>query len=329
MKYQCEVIQDLLPLYHDKVCSPASGQMVEEHMKECGICREIAEKLDNTAYDCEFQEEKKNVIGKYAKEMKRKTVVVGAVMAGVLLIPVLVCLICNLAIGHSLDWFFIVLTALLVVASVTVVPLVAERYKGLLTLGGFTASCLLLLLTCNIYAGGNWFAIAATAVILGLSVVFMPYILTQIPLPDVLRRQKALLCMLADTLFLFGMLTAIGFWAGGQGYWRNAFSITGICAALVWIIFIIIRYLKTGGFVKAGLCTIIIGVFSAFINDIIGWILREESQSSIFNADFLNWTDWRTINGNIWVIVLAASVAAGIICILYGCLHTGRKESST
>ena len=39
MKYDCEVIRDLLPLYHDGVCSGKSREMVEEHLKECGGCQ--------------------------------------------------------------------------------------------------------------------------------------------------------------------------------------------------------------------------------------------------------------------------------------------------
>ena len=42
MKYNCEVIQDLLPLYTDGICSNASAQMVEEHLKECAACEKLA-----------------------------------------------------------------------------------------------------------------------------------------------------------------------------------------------------------------------------------------------------------------------------------------------
>ena len=39
MKVSCEIIKDLLPLYHDGVCSNESRQMVEEHLSECEKCR--------------------------------------------------------------------------------------------------------------------------------------------------------------------------------------------------------------------------------------------------------------------------------------------------
>ncbi|MDF2936625.1 MAG: hypothetical protein K0Q90_1998, partial [Paenibacillaceae bacterium] len=39
MKLSCDVIQDLLPLYHDGVCSQASKALVEEHLASCELCK--------------------------------------------------------------------------------------------------------------------------------------------------------------------------------------------------------------------------------------------------------------------------------------------------
>jgi len=38
MKYPCNLIQDLLPLYHDGVCSEESNKIIENHLKECSSC---------------------------------------------------------------------------------------------------------------------------------------------------------------------------------------------------------------------------------------------------------------------------------------------------
>lgn len=38
MKISCEVIKDLLPLYHDGVCSSDTKEMVEEHLTTCSEC---------------------------------------------------------------------------------------------------------------------------------------------------------------------------------------------------------------------------------------------------------------------------------------------------
>ncbi|MDR1542385.1 MAG: zf-HC2 domain-containing protein [Clostridiales bacterium] len=39
MNISCEVIKDLLPLYHDGVCSDESKSMVEEHLLGCDGCK--------------------------------------------------------------------------------------------------------------------------------------------------------------------------------------------------------------------------------------------------------------------------------------------------
>ena len=46
MKIECKVIEDLLPLYSDHVCSDASGKLVEEHLKECEKCRSMLNRVD-------------------------------------------------------------------------------------------------------------------------------------------------------------------------------------------------------------------------------------------------------------------------------------------
>ncbi|MCL2811838.1 MAG: zf-HC2 domain-containing protein [Clostridia bacterium] len=45
MKLPCETIRDLLPLYHDGVCSAQSVQAVEEHLLECPSCAEALEAI--------------------------------------------------------------------------------------------------------------------------------------------------------------------------------------------------------------------------------------------------------------------------------------------
>ncbi|MEA4815465.1 MAG: zf-HC2 domain-containing protein [Lachnospiraceae bacterium] len=40
MKIPCQIIKDLLPLYHDDVCSKETRALVEEHIGECAACKE-------------------------------------------------------------------------------------------------------------------------------------------------------------------------------------------------------------------------------------------------------------------------------------------------
>ncbi|RDU23702.1 zf-HC2 domain-containing protein [Anaerosacchariphilus polymeriproducens] len=47
MNISCEIIKDLLPLYHDGVCSKDSKDMVEEHLQQCESCRSELQAMDN------------------------------------------------------------------------------------------------------------------------------------------------------------------------------------------------------------------------------------------------------------------------------------------
>ncbi|MBD5551950.1 MAG: hypothetical protein HDQ96_12390 [Lachnospiraceae bacterium] len=319
MKYECELIRDLLPLYHDNVCSRVSRSVVEEHLDECIQCKKIEEKLRNTVYDEKLLTEKESVIGAHTKKVRRKTFIAGACIAGILMIPVGVCLICNIAIGHSLDWFFIVLAALMVFASLTVVPLVVEERRGLYTLGTFTVSLLLLLLVCNIYSGGRWFFVASSAVLLGLSVVFLPFVVYQIRLPEPLTHQKGFLVMAVDTALLYGVVIIALFHSGaGRLYLLKGLMICTVCLLLPWGMFWVIRYAKANEFTKVGTCTVMTGVFCAFINDIIRLILEGRCRMGILNANLSCWNEKLTrkneidtFSANILLLTLLFSLAVG------------------
>lgn len=45
MKLSCDIVQDLLPLYEDEVCSPGSRAAVEAHLQTCESCREYRESV--------------------------------------------------------------------------------------------------------------------------------------------------------------------------------------------------------------------------------------------------------------------------------------------
>ena len=42
---KCELIQDLLPLYHDECCSDESVRVVEEHLETCPACRAVLQDI--------------------------------------------------------------------------------------------------------------------------------------------------------------------------------------------------------------------------------------------------------------------------------------------
>ena len=322
IKYECELIRDLLPLYQDGVCSQSSQKAVEEHLKNCCNCAQMAERLKNYEVDEVLIKEKNNVLTTHEKKERRKTVTIGMITAGVLFVPVIVCLICNLAIGHALNWFFIVLSSLILVASITVLPLVAERKKWIWTIFGFTCSLLFLLLTCCIYTGGSWFLVAAAGSILGLSVLLAPYVVGNIPLPRFLQNKKGLVVMIWDTVWIYLLIAACGIFVKGEYfYWHTGLCITTYCLWLPWFVFVVCRYFKMDKLIKSGLIVIAGGVYTAFTNDVICKVTGINQGGSIFDADMITGGTidrLEALNGNILLTVLILSVLAGGILILAG-----------
>ena len=45
MKTSCKIIEDLLPMYHDGICSEESSDLIEEHLRECPNCSQILASL--------------------------------------------------------------------------------------------------------------------------------------------------------------------------------------------------------------------------------------------------------------------------------------------
>ena len=332
MKYSCSVVKDLLPLYHDNVCSEASRAIVEEHLLECDACKNEMGKIDNEIYDIDLQKEKEDVVERYTKKFKRKSMLVGVALSGVLGIPVLVCLIVNIATGNALDWFFIVLASIMVAASVTVVPLIAETKRGLLTLGSFTGSTLLLLAVICIYTHGNWFFIPAFSILLAMSICFLPYVLNQLPLSGFFKENKGLISIVADVVLLYLLIAIIGLYARNTDYWRIALQVTTICVLFAAGIFAIIRYMKVNGFTKAGICILAFGFFSVLINDVIDWLLAGFWHFRIADANLLYWNNNTVINANSGLLGLLSCGVMGVIFLLVGryrkCILSSRNPNN-
>ena len=247
MKYSCEVVRDLIPLYLDDVASASSRRVVEAHLAECDGCRALLRQMRNEELEQAIAGEREDVIAGQRRFFQRRSAVIGSVVAGVFMIPILVCLIVNLASGAGLSWFFLVLAALLVAASLSVVPLMAPEDKRLWTLGSFTLSLLLLFGVCCLYTGGSWFFVASTSVLFGLSLIFLPFAVKSRALSERLGERRGLAVMAADTALFAVMMLAIGLHVGAPGFFRVAVPIALPLVLLAWALFFLIRNGKKAG----------------------------------------------------------------------------------
>ena len=67
---ECDIVQDLLPLYYDKACSEASCSFVEKHMAGCSDCQKIYNELQENNVDEVLAKES----NEYLKDMQKKSV---------------------------------------------------------------------------------------------------------------------------------------------------------------------------------------------------------------------------------------------------------------
>lgn len=82
MKYHCDMIQDLLPLYLDKVCSEESKKEIEDHLSECSDCKDFfaamceADKMGIDAHNTDRERQKAASFQAVKKKLFRKQILV-------------------------------------------------------------------------------------------------------------------------------------------------------------------------------------------------------------------------------------------------------------
>ena len=92
-KISCDIIQDMLPLYYDEVCSADSRKMIEEHLQECEKCSNIFQKLKTECVvDTKENAEsiQSSVMGKMAHSWKRsllRSFIIGIVIQNSMVSP--------------------------------------------------------------------------------------------------------------------------------------------------------------------------------------------------------------------------------------------------
>ena len=197
----------------------------------------------------------------------------------------LACFICNIAINHTLSWFFLVLTSIAVAFSLTSLPSLLKKNKGIITLGAFTGSLILLFMTCCLFTGGGWFLVATIPTLFGLLLIFFPFGLRGMMLPKCLSNQKTLIYFIINTVFLFvTILVSMGYAGNLSEDASVALQITAVSLIPAWAMMIVIRYLKINGLFKASICLFIGAIFSFIVNSFLDVIIDNKPSENKSNT---------------------------------------------
>lgn len=226
-------------------------------------------------------------------------------------ISLITCFIVNLAVDHKLSWFFIVLTAELVAFTLTSLPVLIQKHKALTTILAFFVSLMLLLLVCNIYTGGNWFPLTFSILVFAFTVVFLPFLLRGLRLPDPLRSHKTLICFAIDTILMFVMIFTSCTYAGVQPkFFTVACPIAGFSVLLPWLIMVTIRYIKINSLFQTSVCLALCGVYMYLTDGVVAYIL-DHGRFELPLFDFGRWTN-NYASGNITLIFVALAFAFAV-----------------
>ena len=71
MSKKCDIIQDMLPLYVDEVCSEAAAEMVKEHLATCAECNKIYQQMLSHTNEDMLHEESESVVKRHEKKEKK------------------------------------------------------------------------------------------------------------------------------------------------------------------------------------------------------------------------------------------------------------------
>ena len=183
-------------------------------------------------------------------------VIYGAVLLG--------CAVGNLAVQGTLSWFWVALPAVLLAASLTLVPALAGLRQELapcrasIALGCALASLELLLGACCLYTGGDWFPMVGMIVLFGLSLFILPVVLRQLPLP-VLEGRQLSAYLLAEAALLELVLLVGCLYTGGDWFLMAGMGV--LFGLSMFILPVLLWQLPVGAFIRR--------------NKLLAWLIGE------------------------------------------------------
>lgn len=323
---ECDVVQDLLPLYYDDACSLASKKMVEQHLMTCEKCKKTYDALKNTTIDTIMKNESKGILERHAKKERNLAYKAGIVIALVLMVPVVITFIVSMSSGGGLGVFAVLTASMLLVASLTVVPLLSEQKRLTKSILASVIALLLIMFFIDQMNGGGEFILLAIPTIFGLSIVLFPVVIRNITLPPVLSDKKALITLAWDTLWLFLTIFEVCNHSGDIEGMRAGYMISIILMTGVWLIFIVARYLPVNAWIKAGIIIFISCIWTVFSNDVYVYFAEHKKQLTILSTNFSDWSNDICFNANVYTLILIFEGIIGCGLLVKGIVNMNRKK---
>ena len=225
-------------------------------------------------------------------------------------VALVTCFICNLAVSHTLSWFFVVLAAL--ICAYTFVPTVTCFFESkkllVFTVSTYLSICLLLF-TCAVYTGGlSWFLTACIGILMGYVLLFVPILLSKTKY----SRYKFIISFTVTFVLTVLMMLHICIWQSfmlGNAILMAAYGFAPVIICTAVCIFRFHALLKTG------ICTSVMGIMLYCANH-VATALFGPSSSSSYQVDFHNWE--QCLNGNVQLIALLSFLSVSVVFFAIG-----------
>lgn len=215
-----------------------------------------------------------------------------------------ICLICNLAVNHTLSWFWVVLASL--VCAYSFIPTFTSFFESKKLLAFSATSYLsicLLLLTCALYTDEfSWFLNACIGVLMGYALLFLPVLLSKTKI----SRWKFLIVFGAVFVLTVLLLLNIRLWKIfplGKAILMTCYGFTPV------ILSAFICTFRFDSFLKAGICTALCAVMLYFANFAAEWLFGPSGNG--YKIDFYNWEE--CMNGNVNFICLVSFLLISMV----------------
>ena len=232
-------------------------------------------------------------------------------------VALLTCFICNLAVNHTLSWFFIVLTALL--CAYSFIPTLTSFFKSkkllAFTVTSFSSICLLLC-TCAVYTNGlYWLPVACIGTLMGYVLIFGTILLSGTKL----SRFKLVIAFTTDLVLTILLLLCVYSW---KPFMLGSAILITIYAYVPVILCTVICMFSFDGFLKAGICTVVASCVYYCMGHVTNALFGLNENH--YEVDFYNWE--QCLTGNVHLIVISAMLFICAVLFAIGFLRVQKNN---
>ena len=202
-------------------------------------------------------------------------------------------------------------------------PAALSGRKSLLYLAAAAALLLALIASATLGAGKSGFAVTAIFVLLGITVLFLPFVMRQIPMPRELEGHRALVWLAAVTVLLAAGIAAAG---RSEYLWSESYPLMLVGMLWPWLILVCLRYLPVNRLFRASAACAVTALYIWLapwaVDGIIhanGWVSSAPYDPlRPYGVDFADWVSAPALGGNIMVTIMLAFVLAAVILAAIG-----------